>query len=310
MDAPVHHAVDRKSLPFSGRSDHDILDQILTHEKYMQNPSDVKLAARHAAGVLGLPDRNAVGVILGTGLGGLEKRLADLSAVAYADMPGFPRSTVQGHSGRLVRGRLADRDVYALCGRFHLYEGYGASQACMGVRVLRELGLTRLILSNAAGGLNPRFETGSIMAIVDHINLTGQSPLTGANHDPWGPRFPDMSRAYSPRLLDIARQCAMAAGIRLETGVYAGVAGPQMETPAETRMLRLLGADAVGMSTVLEAIAARHLGMEILGLSCVTNVNLPDCMAQTSLADVLAAAGRTEAGLAGLVTAVCGDARF
>jgi purine-nucleoside phosphorylase len=270
----------------------------------MQNPSDVKRAARHAAGLLPSPGEGAVGLVLGTGLGGLEDRLSEKKCVDYRDIPEFPRSTVEGHSGRLAHGRLAGREVFALCGRFHLYEGYAPAQVCMGVRVLHEMGLRRIILSNAAGGLNPLFATGSIMAIADHINLTGASPLTGPNHEPWGPRFPDMSRVYSPRLLELARRCALAAGVRLERGVYAGVAGPQMETPAETRLLRHAGADAVGMSTVLEAIAARHLGMEILGLSCVTNVNLPDCMVETSLADVIAAAGRAEAALSALVTAI------
>ncbi len=270
----------------------------------MQNPSDVKRASRHAASLLHAPEETALGMVLGTGLGGLEDRLQSPVSVDYGEIPEFPRPTVEGHRGRLVRGRLAGRDVFALCGRFHLYEGYSPAQVCMGVRLLGELGITRLVLTNAAGGLNPLFETASLMAIADHINLTGQSPLTGANHAPWGPRFPDMTQIYSPRLLQVARKCALQTGLRLECGVYAGVPGPQMETRAETRMLRLLGADAVGMSTVLEAIAARHMGMEILGLSCVTNVNLPDCMAQTSLEDVLAAAGRAEKPLGELLQAL------
>jgi purine-nucleoside phosphorylase len=276
----------------------------------MQNPSDVKRASRHVASLLHAPENNAVGMILGTGLGGLTDRLQNPVSIDYGDIPEFPRSTVEGHRGRLVRGRLAGRDVFLLSGRFHLYEGYSPAMVCMGVRLLGELGVPRLLVSNAAGGLNPRFETGSLMAITDHINLTGKSPLTGENHAPWGPRFPDMSRVYSPRLLDIARRCAQSLDLCLEQGVYAGVTGPQMETPAETRMLRLLGADAVGMSTVLEVVAARHMGMEILGLSCITNVNLPDCMAETSLADVLAAAGEAEGRLSALVTAILGDPEF
>ncbi|NDY57233.1 purine-nucleoside phosphorylase [Desulfovibrio sulfodismutans] len=276
----------------------------------MQNPSDVKRASRHVASLLHAPEKNAVGMILGTGLGGLTDRLQHPVSVDYGDIPEFPRATVEGHRGRLVRGRLAGRDVFLLSGRFHLYEGYSPAMVCMGVRLLGEMGISRLIVSNAAGGLNPRFETGSLMAITDHVNLTGKSPLTGENHAPWGPRFPDMSRVYSPRLLDIARQCALSSSVRLEQGVYAGVTGPQMETPAETRMLRLLGADAVGMSTVLEVVAARHMGMEILGLSCITNVNLPDSMVETSLADVLAAAGKAEGRLSALVTAILGDPAF
>jgi len=310
MNACRIHADIHKSLPFSGRPIHDSQGQTLPNEKYMQNPSDVKRASRHVSSLLPGAGKNAVGLILGTGLGGLADRLQDPISLKYGDIPEFPRSTVQGHRGRLVRGRLAGRDVFALCGRFHLYEGYSPAMVCMGVRLLGELGISRLIVSNAAGGLNPLFETGSIMAITDHINLTGHSPLSGENHEAWGPRFPDMSRAYSPRLLELARVCALRAGIRLERGVYAGVAGPQMETRAETRMLRLLGADAVGMSTVLEAIAARHMGMEILGLSCVTNVNLPDCMAETSLDDVLAAADKAAGRLGALVEAILGDPAF
>jgi purine-nucleoside phosphorylase len=273
----------------------------------MQNPSGVKRAARHVAGSMPALGPHAVGVVLGTGLGALADGLADAWSMDYADIPGFPRSTVESHAGRLMRGRVHGRDVVMLCGRFHLYEGFTPGQACMGVRLLGALGVSRLILTNAAGGLNPLFGTGSLMAITDHINLTGQSPLTGKNHDAWGPRFPDMSRVYSRRLLALAQAKALEAGIRLEQGIYAGVPGPQLETPAETRMLRLLGADAVGMSTVLEAVAARHMGMEILGLSCISNVNLPDCMAETSLEQVIAAAGAARQTLDALIAAVLAD---
>lgn len=273
----------------------------------MQNPSDVKHAARHVAQGMPRIGRDAVGVVLGTGLGALADSLTDAWSMPYAEIPGFPRSTVESHAGRIMRGRIHGRDVVMLCGRFHLYEGNTPAQACMGVRLLGEMGVARLILTNAAGGLNPHFQTGSLMAIADHINLTGKSPLTGKNHDAWGPRFPDMSRVYSPRLLSLAHAKALARGIRLEQGVYAGLPGPQLETPAETRMLRILGADAVGMSTVLEAVAARHMGMEILGLSCVTNVNLPDCLAETSLDEVIAAARKAEKTLAPLITDILAD---
>ncbi len=273
----------------------------------MQNPSDVKRAALRVAQTMPPLGPAPVGMVLGTGLGALADGLTDAWSMQYADIPGFPRSTVESHAGRLMRGRLHGRDVVLLCGRFHLYEGITPAQACMGVRLLGELGVARLILTNAAGGLSPLFRTGSLMAITDHINMTGQSPLTGANHEAWGPRFPDMSRVYSPRLLALAHKTALGLGIRLEQGIYAGLPGPQLETPAETRALRILGADAVGMSTVMEAVAARHMGLEILGLSCITNVNLPDCMAETSLPEIIAAAGRAEKTLRALITAILAD---
>lgn len=245
-------------------------------------------------------------IILGTGLGDVTRALETVATISYQDIPGFPRSTVEGHAGQLLAGRLAGLPVLVWQGRFHLYEGYSPAQVCLGVRVSALLGATVLVVTNAAGALDPLFSPGELLAITDHVNLTGKSPLAGPNNDDWGPRFPDMSRVYAERLLDLAVSEAMRLGIRLERGVYAGVLGPQLETPAETRMLRLLGADAVGMSTVMEVIAARHMGMEVLGLSCLVNKNLPDCMAEVTLDEVIAVAGVAGKKLSALVEAVAG----
>jgi len=245
-------------------------------------------------------------IILGTGLGDVTRTLETVATISYQDIPGFPCSTVEGHAGQLLAGRLAGLPVLVWQGRFHLYEGYSPAQVCLGVRVSALMGATVLVVTNAAGALDPLFSPGELLAITDHVNLTGKSPLAGPNVDDWGPRFPDMSRVYSSRLLDLAAFEAMRLGIRLERGVYAGVLGPQLETPAETRMLRLLGADAVGMSTVMEVVAARHMGMEVLGLSCLVNKNLPDCMAEVTLDEVIAVAGVAGKKLSALVAAVAG----
>ena len=247
---------------------------------------------------------NTVGLVTGTGLGGLSEALADRQAMATADIPGFPRATAPGHTGLLARGTIGGRPVALLAGRLHLYEGHSPRDVAFGVRLLAGLGVKTLILTNAAGALDPHFAAGGLMRITDHINLTGKNPLVGDNDESLGPRFPDMSRAYSPRLGAICDAAALSCGIRLERGVYAGVLGPSLETPAETRMLRLLGADAVGMSTVTEVIAARHLGLEVLAVSCLTNVNLPDCMAETTLEAVIATAKQAEATLTRLLAAV------
>ncbi len=232
----------------------------------------------------------SVGVVLGTGLGSWVSRLGDTVSIPYALIPGFPRSTVQSHAGALHLGRVSGTPVLVLQGRFHLYEGYAPRQVCFGIRTLGELGIGRLLLTNAAGALNPLFSTGSLMVISDHLNMTGHNPLTGPNVDDWGPRFPDMSSVYAPALQQTLLREGSTLGLRLERGVYVGVSGPSMETPAETRALKRLGGDAVGMSTVLEAVAAHHMGMEVAGISCLTNKNLPDCLEPTSLEDVIAQA--------------------
>jgi purine-nucleoside phosphorylase len=211
------------------------------------------------------------GIVLGSGLGGLAGQIEGDAVIPYRGIPHFPVPNVAGHAGELVLGRLEGRPVAALAGRAHLYEGYTAEQVAFPIRVLASLGAPILILSNAAGGLNPGLRRGELMLLSDHLNLTGANPLVGPNDDRLGPRFPDMSAVYDPELQSIARAGARAEGITLRTGVYAGVLGPSYETPAEIRMLRTLGADAVGMSTVLEAIAARHAGVRVLGIAAVTN---------------------------------------
>lgn len=245
-----------------------------------------------------------IGIVLGTGLGGLAEALVDTVTIDYETLPGFPRSTVSSHTGRFLLGRLHGVEVMLQQGRCHLYEGYSAAQVCMGVRVMAGLGVTSLIISNAAGALNPRFDAGDLMVITDHINKTGRSPLTGANHDAWGVRFPDMSCPYDPAYVRLALDSAARLGLRVERGVYLGVPGPEMETPAETRYYRQIGADAVGMSTVLEVIAARHMGLRVLGISCLTNKNLPDCMRDAPLEEVIRVAGSASEKLTALVGAV------
>lgn len=229
-------------------------------------------------------------VILGTGLSGLAERLEAPQVFDYGGLPHFPRSTAPGHAGRLLAGTLRGRRVLALAGRFHLYEGYTGAEVVFPVRVAAALGARALIVSNAAGGLNPRMRRGELMLICDHLNLTGHNPLRGPHDEALGERFPDMSRPYDPELGRLAEEVALQERILLHKGVYAGVLGPSMETPAETRMLRLLGADAVGMSTVCEVICARQVGLRVLGISCISNVNLPDAMEPAPIEAVIAAA--------------------
>lgn len=226
-----------------------------------------------------------VGIILGTGLGQWVETLDDFLSINYEDIPGFPKATVQSHAGRLCSGNVGNVPVLTLQGRFHLYEGYTPDEVCFGIRTLGLLGVKKIIITNAAGTLNPLYQPGDIMVISDQINLTGQNPLVGLNYGE--PLFPDMSRLFSPRLARLAHSTALNLGQRLQDGIYIGILGPSLETPAETRMFRRLGADAIGMSTVMETIAARQMGMQILGLSCLTNKNLPDCMAPTSLEEII-----------------------
>jgi purine-nucleoside phosphorylase len=232
------------------------------------------------------------GIVLGSGLGGLADDVERDAVVPYRAIPHFPIPKVAGHAGELVLGRLDGRPVAALAGRAHLYEGYTAEQVVFPIRVLAALGAPVLVLSNAAGALNPAFRGGDLMLLTDHINLTGTNPLVGPNDDRIGPRFPDMSAVYDPGLRGAAEAAARAEGIALSTGVYAGVLGPSYETPAEVRMLRAMGADAVDMPTVLEAIAARHAGMRVLGIAAITNAVGTVDRAKDGLAheDVLAAA--------------------
>lgn len=230
------------------------------------------------------------GIVLGSGLGGLADAIDRDAVVPYRAIPNFPVPTAAGHAGDLLVGRLEGRPVAALCGRVHLYEGCTPAQVVFPVRLLAALGASILVLSNAAGGLNPAFQRGDLMLLTDHINFTGANPLVGPNDDRLGPRFPDMSQVYDPALRAAAEAASAAVRVPLRSGVYAGVLGPSYETPAEVRMLRALSADAVGMSTVLEAIAARHAGMRVLGISIITNAAAAAGEAALSHDDVLAAA--------------------
>ena len=224
--------------------------------------------------------------------------------MAYEELPHFPRATSPTHQGRLCWGRLAGRPVVVFQGRVHAYEGYSLSQVAMPVRLLAELGVKNLLITNAAGGLNPHFQGGELMLIADHINLLGDNPLVGENVEEWGPRFPDMSRVYDRALMVLAAEVARREGIILRKGVYVAVKGPSLETPAETRFLRLIGADAVGMSTAAEVIAAVHAGLRILGVSIISNVNLPDAMAPITLEEIVATVARAETRLVRLILGV------
>jgi purine-nucleoside phosphorylase len=216
--------------------------------------------------------RPSVGVVLGSGLGAFGDTLSGLAKLPYADIPHMPRSTVIGHAGNLCLGRIGEIPVACLQGRVHLYEGHAPDRATFGARLLAALGCRAVLLTNAAGGIHPDFSPGDLMLIVDHLNLTATNPLTGANDDALGPRFPDLSRAYDPALCQAARRAAGERSVRLREGVYACMLGPSYETPAEIRMLRTLGADAVGMSTVLEVIALRHQSIRVGAISCITNL--------------------------------------
>ena len=233
-------------------------------------------------------------LVLGSGLGAFADTLTSSTSVAYGDIPYWPAAAVIGHAGRLVAGIARGRRVLALAGRLHAYEGHDLRAVTFAVRVIGRLGTPVLVLTNAAGGINPRFSAGTLMAIDDHLNLMGVHPLVGPNLDPLGPRFPDMSEVYSRRLRAIADEAAAAEGVPLEHGVYAAVIGPSYETPAEIRAFRTLGADAVGMSTVPEALVARHMGLEVLGLSCIANMAAGMQPVPLSAEDVLATAARVQ----------------
>jgi purine-nucleoside phosphorylase len=248
--------------------------------------------------------RPSVAIILGTGLGGLAEEIALESVIPYEEIPGFPLSTVESHAGRLLLGRLGGKPVVARQGRFHRYEGYDLGQVTYPVRVLHALGAETLIVSNACGGMHPLWSPGDLMLIADHINLLGENPLVGPNDDRLGPRFPDLSAAYDPGLRALARAAALELGITLREGVYVAVAGPNLETRAEYRMLRGLGADVVGMSTVPEVIVANHAGMRVLGLSIVTDQCLPDALEPASIDRIIETARGAEPSLRRLVARV------
>lgn len=242
------------------------------------------------AGRLSEVSHPEVAVILGTGLGIMEQSISVERTLSYRDIPGFPVSSVKGHSGRLLFGTLEGVPVVIMSGRFHLYEGYSAKEVTFPIRVFSRMGIKRLFISNAAGGLRKDLTPGSVMLIRDHINLTFRNPLIGPNDEELGPRFPCMTEPYALRLLRKAKEYAETRGIDLKEGVYAQIPGPSLETAAETRMLQVLGADAVGMSTAMEVIQAVHCGMEVLAISAVTNQNDPDNYLPASLEDVIAMA--------------------
>lgn len=235
-----------------------------------------------------------IGIILGTGLGGLIREIQAHSEIPYKDIPHFPQSTVKGHSGKLIFGTIGNKKVMAMQGRFHYYEGYSMKQITFPVRVMKAMGVHTLIVSNASGGMNPEFEVGEIMIISDHINLFPDNPLIGKNEDELGPRFLDMSEPYSKKLREKAKEIAAKANIRVKEGVYAGLSGPCFETPAEYRYLWRMGADAVGMSTVPEVIVARHAGMEVFGLSIITDLGVEGKVFNVSHEEVLEVAMKQE----------------
>lgn len=245
--------------------------------------------------------RPEIGIVLGTGLGAVAEDIRAEVVIPYVELPHFPQSTVMGHAGRMVCGRLGSKPVMAMDGRFHAYEGYSLRQITFPVRVMKALGCKTLIVSNAAGGLNPQFAKGDLMVIEDHINLMGDNPLIGPNDERLGTRFPDMSEPYDLKLVTLARQAALDEKLALQKGVYVAVTGPNLESRAEYRYLRQIGADVVGMSTVPEAIVAVHAGMKVLGFSVVTDLCLPDNLKPVTHEEIVAVANEAEARLRKLV---------
>jgi purine-nucleoside phosphorylase len=238
-----------------------------------------------------------IGIVLGTGLGGLTKEINADAVIQYSEIPGFPVATVEFHAGKLILGKLAGKDVVAMQGRFHYYEGYTIKQITFPIRVMKFLGCEILLISNACGGLNPDFKPGDIMIMKDHINLLGDNPLIGINDEDLGPRFPDMSEPYCKELIKLAEKIALEEEIKINKGVYAAMTGPSLETAAEYRFLRIIGADVVGMSTVPENIVAVHMGMKVLGLSVITDECFPDSLRPVNIAKIIETANNAEPNL-------------
>jgi purine-nucleoside phosphorylase len=280
--------------------------QSIVMEVVAMNMSTFRQQVEEAAGFLRkkLVPKPVCGIILGTGAGGLGTYLEKAITIPYGAIPHFPQASAPSHAGQLKFGELGGRSVLIFQGRFHAYEGYSLQQATFPVRLLAALGVSCLILTNAAGGLRPFFKSGDLMLIRDQINMLGDNPLAGENIDDWGPRFPDMSQVYDRELAELALQTALEQGIRLREGVYVAVKGPSLETPAETRYLRSMGADAVGMSTVAEAIVAVHAGLRLLGLSVISNVNLPDAMAPVAIDEIINVVQQAEPALSRLITGI------
>jgi purine-nucleoside phosphorylase len=245
-----------------------------------------------------------IGLVLGTGLGALAREIDEAASIPYPEIPYFPRSTVESHKGQLVCGMLSGHQVVAMEGRFHLYEGYTASQVTFPIRVMKELGCRLLIVSNAAGGLNPLYEKGDLIVLDDHINLMGVNPLIGPNDDRLGPRFPDLIEPYDRSLQNLALRVALEENIVAHRGVYAAMTGPNLETRAEYRFLRAIGADMIGMSTIPEVLVAVHAGLKVLGFSIVTDLCLPDALEPVKIEDILAVANAAEAKLRTIVKGV------
>jgi purine-nucleoside phosphorylase len=246
----------------------------------------------------------AIGVVLGSGLGGFADEFSEATRIPYANIPFFPRSTAIGHAGQMVIGKVGDIAVASMQGRVHLYEGYSANEVAFPTRVFGRMGIRALVLTNAAGGINLEYKQGALVVITDHINLQGQNPLTGPNDDRFGPRFPDMTQAYSKPYREIALRAAQRLDKTVYQGVYAGLLGPSYETPAEIRYLRTIGADLVGMSTIPEVIAARHMGIKVLAISCVTNMAAGILDEVLSHEDVLATGERVKGDFVALLRAV------
>lgn len=239
-------------------------------------------------------DNYSIGIILGTGLGGLVKEITIEHEIDYSELPNFPLSTVESHHGKLIFGKIANKNVVAMQGRFHYYEGYTMQQITYPVRVMKFLGVETLLVSNACGGMNPIYKRGDIMLMSDHINLLGDNPLIGKNEDELGPRFPDMSEPYNLELIKIAEEAALENKIKVQKGVYVAVSGPNLETKAEYRFLRLIGADVVGMSTIPENIVANHMGIKVLGISIITDECFPDALKPVDVKEIIAAAMEAE----------------
>ncbi|WP_017415729.1 purine-nucleoside phosphorylase [Clostridium tunisiense] len=240
-------------------------------------------------------------IILGSGLGGIVKDIENQKVIKYSEIPGFPESTVKGHAGEIIIGELCGKTVLAMNGRFHYYEGYDMQTVTFPVRVIKALGIENIIITNAAGGMNPNFEPGDLMIITDHINMMGANPLIGANYEELGPRFPDMSSAYNKQLIELALSSAKALNIKVQQGVYCPVSGPTYETAAELKMLRLIGGDAVGMSTVPEVIVANHMSMKVLGISCITDMAIGDNLEPLDHSRVVETANKAMAKFISLV---------
>ena len=239
-------------------------------------------------------DKYPVGIILGTGLGGLVNEINVEHEIDYANLPHFPLSTVESHKGKLIFGTIGNKKVVAMQGRFHYYEGYTMQQIVYPVRVMKFLGVETLLVSNACGGMNPQYRRGDVMIMTDHINLLGDNPLIGKNYEELGPRFPDMSEAYSNELINLAEEVALDNKIKVQKGVYVAVPGPNLETKAEYRFLRNTGADVVGMSTIPENIAANHMGMKVLGFSIITDECFPESLKPVNMEEIIAAAVAAE----------------